>query len=67
MNQNSDKNQGNEGETDPWIKEHEDSLDYPDVPEDNGYSIDDSALSSEAQKAIAKRRAQIAEKTKNSE
>ncbi len=54
-------------ETARWIKEHEDSLDYPDVPEDRGYRIDDSKLSPETQKALAVRKAQLAEQTKKSD
>ncbi len=46
-------------ETDAWIKEHEDSLDYPDVPVSRDYRIDDSRLSPETQKALAERKAQL--------
>ncbi len=46
-------------ETAQWIKDHADSLDYPDVPEDRGYRIDDSKLSPEVQKAIAERMAYL--------
>lgn len=51
--------QSEEEETAQWIKDHEDSLDYPDVPEDRGYRLDDSKLSPEVQKAMAERKAQL--------
>lgn len=54
-------------ETAQWIKEHEDSLDYPDVPEDRGYRFDDSKLSPEVQKVMADRRKQLAEQSNKSD
>ncbi|VAX13724.1 hypothetical protein MNBD_GAMMA24-1078 [hydrothermal vent metagenome] len=57
--ENNSADQTSKEEMDQWIKEHEDSLDYPDVPVDRGYRIDDSELSPETRKAMAERDAQL--------
>ena len=45
---------------DQWVKDHEDSLDYPDVPVGKGYQVDDSEYSPEVQVVMAKRMEQLA-------
>ena len=66
MNEDSDKKGAKKADTAAWVEEHEDSLDYPDVPVgDRDYEFDESMLSPEVQKALAERKAQFERESKN--
>ncbi len=57
---NNSAEQDEIADTKAWVKEHEDSLDYPDVPVGNrNYKYDNSGLPPEVQKAMAERKAQF--------